>query len=185
LRIGRGDALIVVDPQTDFCPGGALPVPGAQEIIAPVNRLIGEAVEAGAVVAASRDWHPADHISFRARGGPWPPHCIGGSEGAKFHRDIILPADALIISKGVERDADQCSALSQPETIAFLRQNGVRRLIVCGLALDVCVRATAIDAAAAGFETHLALGATRALTAEGARAAIRDMAAAGVIVEDG
>ncbi len=181
MRFGQGDALIVVDMQADFGPSGALAVPGADRIIAPINKLIQEAVEAGAIVIASRDWHPLNHISFHRRGGPWPEHCVRETEGANFLSTLRLPRSAWIVSKGIDPNDDQHSALFAPATIASLREHGVRRVIVCGLALEVCVRATALSAVAAGFETHLILEATRPLTKTGAVAAINEMSAAGVI----
>lgn len=103
MRLGRGDALIVVDLQRDFCPGGALPVPGGDEVVPLVNGLVEETTATGACVVASRDWHPLGHTSFHDAGGPWPQHCVQGSEGAQFHADLRLPPDALIISKGEAR----------------------------------------------------------------------------------
>jgi nicotinamidase/pyrazinamidase len=184
LRFGQGDALIVVDMQADFCPGGALAVPRGNEIIAPINSLIAQAVEGGALIVASRDWHPPDHISFHGRGGPWPEHCVRESKGAEFCAGLRLPQSALLVSKGADPERDEHSALFAPATIALLREKGVRRIIVCGLALEICVRATALDAIRVGFETHLMLEATRALTPEAGAAAAREMAAAGVIVRE-
>jgi nicotinamidase/pyrazinamidase len=93
-------ALIVVDVQRDFCPGGALPAKRGDSILPSVNRYIAEACDAGMSVYASRDWHPAVTTHFQAYGGEWPPHCVQGSPGAEFHRDLRLPSDAIVISKG-------------------------------------------------------------------------------------
>src|SRR5436853_5435959 len=99
-----GDALIIVDVQNDFCPGGALPIAGGDEVVPVLNRWIEAAVMEHVPVYASRDWHPADHISFHQQGGPWPPHCIQDSEGARFHPELQLPNSVIKITKGVRFD---------------------------------------------------------------------------------
>src|SRR5579862_1185464 len=106
----RGDALLIVDVQNDFCPGGALAVEKGDEVVPVLNKWIEEAQRLGVTVYASRDWHPAGHISFRPRGGPWPPHCIQGTSGAAFHPDLKLPANVQIISKAQDPDEDSYSA---------------------------------------------------------------------------
>src|SRR5512143_2676939 len=98
--LGLKDALIMVDVQNDFCPGGSLPVAGGDQVVPVLNRWAEAAAAAGALVVASRDWHPPDHMSFVAQGGPWPPHCIRDTTGARFHSQLALPLQALIISKG-------------------------------------------------------------------------------------
>ncbi|HXY57533.1 MAG TPA: nicotinamidase [Methylocystis sp.] len=183
MRFRQDDALIVVDVQRDFCPGGALAIAGADEIIPTINRLIGEATAAGAMIVASRDWHPTGHASFRAQGGPWPEHCVAGSVGAEFHKYLRLPPETLVLSKGADRDRDQYSAFDRTDLIEALRLRGTRRVVVCGLALDVCVRASALDAAQAGFETHVALEATRPITMAAGEAAKTEMTEAGVSVD--
>ncbi|HYA80835.1 MAG TPA: nicotinamidase [Methylocystis sp.] len=183
MRFRQDDALIVVEVQRDFCAGGALAIVGADEIVPTINQLIGEATAEGATVAASRDWHPKGHVSFEARGGPWPEHCVAGSEGARFHEQLRLPEDALVVSKGADPEMDQYSAFEGTGLIDLLRRRGTQRVFICGLALDVCVRASALDAARAGFETHVLLSATRPLTQAGGEAAIREMTCVGVIVE--
>src|ERR1043166_10328535 len=102
----RGDALLIVDVQNDFCPGGALAVPAGDEIVPILNRWIAEAEAAHVPVFASRDWHPANHISFKPRGGPWPPHCIQNTPGSQFHPALKLPPDVRIISKAETSDVD-------------------------------------------------------------------------------
>lgn len=184
MRLKPGDALIIVDLQRDFCPGGALPVAGGDEIIPLVNALIEEAVAAGVCVIASRDWHPPGHASFHDAGGPWPPHCTQGSEGAQFHADLRLPPDAIIISKGKALDRDQHSAFDGTGLADQLRRLGVRRVLIVGLAQDVCVHATAFDAVTAGFETHVRLSATRPLTSRGGRDAVEALRHADVVIEE-
>jgi nicotinamidase/pyrazinamidase len=183
MHFRRDDALIIIDLQRDFCSGGALPVPGSDDILPHVNRLIEEAAKAGALIVASRDWHPKRHASFHSRGGPWPEHCVQGKTGANFHHELRLPQDALIISKGADPDKDQYSAFEGTGLSEELRRRGVRRVVICGLALDVCVCASALDAVRAGFETHLALNATRPISEAEGRNAIDRMTRAGVVVE--
>src|SRR5260370_27326625 len=106
----EGDALVVVDVQNDFLPGGALAVPHGDQVIPAVNRYVKAFTQAGLPTFATRDWHPPHHCSFRERGGPWPPHCIAGSVGAEFAPGLRLPASTVIISKGTELDRDAYSA---------------------------------------------------------------------------
>ena len=178
-----GDALIIVDVQRDFCPGGALPIPHGDEVVPVINAWVEAARKAGVPVFASRDWHPADHLSFKPQGGEWPDHCVQGTEGAAFHPDLKLPSEAEIITKGDRLDKDQYSAFDATGLADALRRLGVKRVFVAGLAQDVCVRATALDAVRDGFETHLVAGATRPVTAEGGRAALAEMRGAGVTVD--
>lgn len=185
MRLKPGDALIVLDIQRDFCAGGALEVPDADSILPTVNALILEAVAAGAPIVASRDWHPPGHASFREAGGPWPAHCVQGGAGAEFHPDLRLPQQATIVSKGEAPERDQLSALDGGELAEHLRGLGVRRVLIVGLALDVCVLETALDAVVHGFETHVRLSGARAITPEGARAAVEKMRSAHVVIEAG
>ena len=174
-----GDALFIVEMQKDLCPGGRLPVEGGDEIVPVINRWIAAAVAKGVPVYASRDWHPAGHISFKEAGGLWPPHCIQDSDGAKFHPDLALPDSTVIVTKGVRFDQDQYSAFDQTGLAVQLRKDGIRRLWVAGLAEDVCVRATVLDACREGFEVVLLEKGTRAITAEGGEKARREMQDAG------
>ena len=185
MRLRPGDALFVVDLQRDFCPGGALAVAEGDKIVPLANALIEEAGAAGARVVAVRDWHPPGHASFQEKGGPWPPHCVRDTDGARFHPDLRLPKDAIFISKGTALEHDQYSAFGGAELADRLRGLGVRRVLIVGLAQEFCVRETALDAAAAGFETHVRLSGTRPITAEGGRKAVEDLRRVGVIVEDG
>ncbi len=177
-----GDALLVVDVQRDFCPGGALPVPDGDAVVPVLNRWLAAAEEAAAPVVASRDWHPADHCSFTDQGGEWPPHCVRESPGAAFHPDLALPAPAVIVSKGTESDRDAYSAFDGTGLADDLHRGNVKRLWIGGLAQDVCVRATVVDACEAGFTVHLIPGGSRPISAEGGQAALREMAAAGADV---
>lgn len=179
-RIGHGDVLLIVDVQNDFCPGGALPIAGGDAIVPRVNALIDEATWARALVVASRDWHPENHVSFSAQGGPWPRHCVQNGRGAAFHRDLKLPSSALIVTKGDRSDSDQYSAFDRTGLADELRRHKANRVWVCGLALDVCVRATALDSLAAGFPTLLVTSASAPVTAEGGAAVLDELARAGV-----
>jgi nicotinamidase/pyrazinamidase len=176
------EALIVVDVQNDFCPGGALAVPHGDEVVAEVNRLAGEAD----FVVATRDWHPPDHGSFEANGGPWPPHCVRDTEGAALHPGVDAGRIDAIIDKGTAVDRDGYSAFEDTGLERLLRERGVTRVDVAGLALDYCVRATALDALRAGFEAVVHRGATRAVDVhpgDGDRA-VAELRDAGVTVVD-
>jgi len=174
-----GDALLIIDVQKDFCPGGALPVEGGDQIVPVINRWIAEAMANDVPVYASRDWHPLGHLSFKERGGPWPPHCIQDSDGARFHQDLALPSSTIIVTKGVRFDQDQNSAFEQTGLAVQLRKASIRRLWVAGLAEDVCVLATVLDACREGFEAILIQNATQPITSEGGKKARRQMQDAG------
>jgi nicotinamidase/pyrazinamidase len=170
--------------QIDFCPGGALPIESGDQVIPVINNWIEDFIEQGLPVYASRDWHPGDHLSFIPEGGLWPPHCIQDTPGAAFHPELRLPASAVIITKGVRFDQDQNSAFDQTGLKTHLGRKGVNRLYVAGLALDVCVMATAMDARRAGLEVLLIMEGTRPVTADGGAEALDRMKAAGVTVVD-
>jgi nicotinamidase/pyrazinamidase len=154
-----GDALLVIDMQVDFLPGGALGVPKGDEVLAPVNRLLRVFSDQRLPIFASRDWHPENHCSFTARGGPWPPHCVAGTPGAAFSSQLDLPAGAIVVSKA---DAAY-SAFNGTNLADRLRKRGVRRVVVCGLATDYCVLNTVIDAREHGFEVLVVPEAMRAV----------------------
>jgi len=159
----QGDALLVIDMQVDFLPGGALGVPNGDEVLAPVNRLLRLFSNQGLPIFASRDWHPENHCSFAARGGPWPPHCVAGTPGAAFSGQLDLPAGAMVVSKADSADADAYSAFNGTNLAAQLREREVRRVVVCGLATDYCVLNTVIDAREHGFEVLVVPEAMRAV----------------------
>ena len=159
VKIGKGDALIVVDVQRDFCPGGSLPVPKGDEVVPVLNEYIERFRKVGAPIYATRDWHPPDHKSFREYGGDWPPHCIRGTRGAEFHPDLKLPDDTIVISKATERDKEAYSGFEGTNLKENLKSRGVKRVFVGGLATDYCVKSTVLDALRYGFETFLLLDA--------------------------
>ncbi|MBE0617624.1 MAG: isochorismatase family protein [Proteobacteria bacterium] len=180
-----GDALIVVDVQVDFCPGGALPIPEGDQVVAVLNPWIEAARQRRLSVYFSRDWHPVRHVSFQDQGGKWPPHCLQGSAGARFHPDLFVPPDALLVTKGVRLDKDQSSALDETGLAAQLRRDGVRHIWVGGLALDVCVRATVLDLLdLAGPTVAVIRNATRPVDRTEGESAERAMRQGGARVEE-
>jgi nicotinamidase/pyrazinamidase len=186
MGLGLGDALLIIDVQNDFCPGGALAVPEGDKIIPVLNQWITEANAKGVPIFASRDWHPRNHISFKERGGPWPPHCVKGTFGAAFHPDLRLPPDGEIVNKAEESDKDSYSAFGGTDLADRLREANVKNIWIGGLAQDYCVRATALDAIHNGFTVHLITGATRAVNvhAGDGQKALDEIRDAGAILEE-
>lgn len=179
IRFEPGDALLIVDVQNDFCPGGALPIEQGDAVVPVLNRWIEAAREQATPVIATRDWHPVDHCSFEHRGGPWPVHCVQDTPGAKFHPDLNLPADAIRVSKGTRFDQDAYSAFENTGLAGELRRRGIQRLWTGGLAQDVCVLDTVLAGAAEGFDMRVIREAMRPVTAEGGLEAERKMREAG------
>jgi nicotinamidase/pyrazinamidase len=165
-ELDQHTALIVGDVQNDFIPGGALPTAGGDQVVQPLNSYIQLVTQAGGKVFASRDWHPENHTSFRSRGGPWPPHCVQNSWGAQFHPDLRLPADARILSKAYDPDLEAYSSFDGTGLASLLREGGVTRVLVGGLATDYCVYNTILDALKLGLETWLLTDAIRAIDAQ-------------------
>ena len=184
----QGDALVVVDVQNDFLPGGALPVPGGNTVIPPLNVAIRAFGEAGLPVFATRDWHPSDHCSFVDRGGTWPTHCVAGSDGAAFAAALDLPASAAVVSKAVRSDREAYSGFAGTDLSKRLSEQEVGRIFVGGLATDYCVLNTVLDAVAEGFDVIVLEDAVRAVEVEsgdGARAIGRMREAGAVFVPTG
>jgi nicotinamidase/pyrazinamidase len=155
IGIDKQTTLVVVDIQNDFCPGGALPVKDGDKVVPVLNKYIERFRKAGAPMLFTRDWHPPDHSSFKAQGGPWPPHCVQNSEGAKFHRDLLIPPDGEIVSKADKRD-EAYSFFQGTDLAEKLKERGIKRLLVGGLATDYCVKETVLDGLKHGFEVfHL------------------------------
>jgi nicotinamidase/pyrazinamidase len=169
----KHDALILVDVQQDFLPGGSLAVPQGDEVVPVLNHYIEQFQAAGLPIVATRDWHPADHCSFQAQGGIWPLHCVAGTAGAEYAPGLQLPDTALIVSKATRPEADAYSGFDATDLATRLRDAGVKRLFVGGLATDYCVLNTVRDALAAGFQVVLLRDAVRAVNrqpADGAEA---------------
>ena len=196
------DALIVIDVQNDFCPGGALAVAGGDEIISRINGLMGEF----ATVVLTQDWHPANHASFAANHpgatpfsliqmpyGPqvlWPTHCVQGTKGAEFHADLRTDPAQMIIRKGFRAGIDSYSSFfendhSTPTGLeGYLRSRGITTVTLVGLATDYCVAYSALDAARLGFRATVLEGACRAIDLNGSLAEAQNkMRAAGVALE--
>ena len=173
-------ALIVVDVQNDFCPGGTLAVPHGDEVIEPLNRQIDKFLERGAPVYKSRDWHPPTTKHFAEYGGTWPVHCVQNTKGAEFHPALKDDPRINVISKGLG-DKDCYSAFDETDLASKLRQEGVEEVVVGGLATDYCVKNTVLDALKHGFKVKALENAMRAVEVypgDGDRA-IDEMRAAG------
>lgn len=181
---GAGDALAVVDVQNDFLPGGSLPVPGGDAVIAPLDYCLGLFQGLGLPIFATRDWHPERHCSFQSEGGPFPAHCRQGTAGARFADALIVPASAEIVSKAAERGRDAFSGFDGTGLKERLEALRVRRLFVGGLTAEYCVLETVKDARRAGFNVVLLEDAVRGLERrEGdSKRAINEMAGYGAAV---
>jgi len=174
------DALIIVDVQNDFCPGGALAVPEGDAVVEPINRMAADAE----LVIATRDWHPADHSSFAAQGGPWPEHCVEGTPGAELHAGLDRERIDVVVDKGRDRSTEGYSGFEGTNLASLLRDGRVDRVHVVGLALDYCVKNTALDAAREGFDVVVHRDASRAVNVkpdDGDRA-VAELEAGGVRV---
>lgn len=193
-------ALLIVDVQNDFCPGGALAVPNGDRVIEPLNRIISHLSlfpgAKGWLIVASRDWHPAEHCSFKEQGGLWPPHCIQDTSGACLHRNLnVHTLNGVVVEKGFKRNEDSYSAFGGSVVLSHMGTFGIRfsleeilkkltieGVYIGGLATDYCVKATALDAVRNGFKTYLLTDACRAVNVKpGDEAlALNEMANAGV-----
>ncbi len=175
-------ALIVVDTQRDFCAGGSLAVPDGDAVIPPINALIKKFQADGKLIFLTRDWHPADHSSFADQGGLWPPHCVAGATGAAFHPDLLACPEATVVSKATEREGDAYSGFDGTLLRAQLLAAEVTDVLICGLASDYCVKATAIDAVKAGLATTVLTDAIRGVDVQpgDSQLALDEMKAAGV-----
>lgn len=160
------DALLVTDIQIDFLPGGALPIEGGNTIIPVVNTYIKRFEAANSPIVASRDWHPLNHISFKAQGGLWPAHCVQGTKGAEFSPALKLPKNVRVISKAADPNREAYSAFDGTNLDSELQRLGVKRLFVCGLATDYCVVNTVLDACDLGFETVVLMDALLGIDAK-------------------
>jgi nicotinamidase/pyrazinamidase len=176
------ESLVVVDVQNDFCAGGALEVPDGDAVVEPINRLM----EQFPFIVATRDWHPPDHLSFKQQGGPWPPHCVRDTGGAQLHPKLHSSQIDAVVDAGREPQDEGYSGFEHTDLERLLRDRGVDTVHVAGLALDYCVKETALDARRAGFDVVLHLGATRAINVHPGddQRTLEQLRAAGVRVVD-
>ena len=156
LNFTAKDALLVVDVQVDFLPGGSLPVANGETILRPLNRYIQMFSQRGLPIFFIRDWHCHNHCSFSNSGGLWPPHCVSNTPGALFHPQMLMPSEnSHIVSKGLQANKDSYSGFQDTELLTLLQNQGIRRVFVCGVATEYCVKATVMDSLEAGFTTVL------------------------------
>lgn len=189
--MARKPALLVVDVQNDFCPGGSLAVPEGDSIIPRVNGTIKLFVRRGLPVLVTRDWHPPRTKHFKEYGGAWPPHCVQGTKGARFHPDLRLPKDAIILSKGMDPEQDSYSGFQAfnsggRDLESVIHDLGIDELFVCGLATDYCVRATALDALRRGIHVRVFNDEIKGVDLKpgDSAAALEEMRTAGVPITD-
>jgi nicotinamidase/pyrazinamidase len=176
------EALLIVDVQRDFVPGGALAVPDGDEVL----DRIGELLDSNdfELVVATRDWHPPNHSSFDEQGGPWPPHCVQGTDGAELHPSIPREKVDVIVDAGYEPDLEGYSAFEATALEDLLREHDIERVIVVGLATDYCVKHTALDALKASFEVVVDTQGVRAIDAQpgDSEKALRELEGAGAAI---
>ena len=175
-------ALVIVDFQNDFTPGGALAVPGGDAIADRVNELAAD--ERFDVVVATRDWHPEDHGSFEAQGGPWPVHCVQGTDGAELHPALDRARVDVVVDKGQDPETEGYSGFQGTELAELLRERGIDRVTVVGLATDYCVKNTGLDAVREGLEVEVDSSAVRGVNVEpgDSERALHELRAAGAKV---
>lgn len=177
LALGSGDALLIVDLQKDFLPGGSLAVPGGEKVIGPINRYLAKFVQRNLPVFVSGNYHPPHHCSFSAQGGRWPAHCVINTNGAAFAENLSLPDSANVVRKGTETDREGYSAFEGTDLQMRLCAIKVLRLFIGGLATDYCVLQTSRDALRLGFKVFVLQDAIRAVNArpEDGRQAEKEM----------
>lgn len=183
--------LVVVDVQNDFCPGGSLAVPGGDQVVPVLNRYLQSFLEEQRPVIATRDWHPEKTSHFNTYGGPWPPHCVQGTDGAKFHPALNLNDQVVIVSKGTDPEEDSYSGFQGKDEAGIklselLRERNIKRLVVGGLATDYCVKYTVLDGLKEGFAVVVLREAIRGvnLKPDDSTKAIGEMVAAGAELAD-
>lgn len=163
IQLTAGDALVIVDVQKDFLPGGNLAVPGGDAIVPILNNAIGLFEQLELPIIAIRDWHPPDHCSFLAQGGPWSPHCVAGTAGAEFATELRLPGTAHIISKATTPNAKAYSGFDGTPLQELLQTLKVKRVFIGGLATEYCVRNTVFDALQFGYTAFILIDAVMAI----------------------
>lgn len=182
LKLTKSDALIVVDMQLDFCPGGALPVPEGDKIIPNLNRYIQLFEEENLPIILTRDWHPKDHMSFKDQGGLWPKHCVKNTEGAKFHPGLKLSKKMVVISKATKKNQEAYSGFKNTDLKKILKKRKIKRLFIGGLATEYCVKETILDALNHNFTTFFLKDASKGLNLKESERATEEMLRHGAIV---
>ncbi len=180
MEVTSHDALVIVDAQNDFLPGGSLAVADGFRIFDPINRISPHFAN----VFATRDWHPEEHEFFQSKGGPWPFHCLAGTKGAEFSDRLNTQHIHEVVSKGMDPNTDGYSGFADTDLERQLHERGVTRVFVCGLATDYCVKATAVEARDRGFDVVVLTDAIAAVNAQpgDAAAALHEMEARGAIL---
>ena len=166
MDISSTDALIILDVQNDFCPGGTMPVMNGELVAAKLTLVAKKFIQKQAFVLATQEWHPEDHSSFFSANGQWPDHCIQLTSGADFHESLQLPMESIIVKKGKSKDIDAYSGFVDSKLRELLLEKGIARLFIGGLATDTCVLNTVIDAINFGYPTHVLTDAVAAYDIE-------------------
>lgn len=178
------NVLIVVDVQRDFCEGGALAASNTLALMAPLQRFIARARQQGSLIVFTQDWHPPDHSSFKQNGGEWPVHCVANSRGAELMPPLAAKPEDLLVRKGRDRNAQGYSAFESTGLAETLRKQNIQSVAVCGIATEFCVRATALDAQAAGLQTAVLTDLIRPVEAGTTKAALREIRDRGIETVD-
>ncbi len=173
-------ALLIVDIQNDFCPGGALGVREGDQIIPTVNEYVNLFIKKSLPVFVSRDWHPKDTRHFKGSGGPWPVHCVQNTRGAEFHRDFRIPKEAIILSKGSDSEMDGYSVFEAHDSkktpfLDLLKKMGIEELYIAGIATDYCVRMTSLDAFKKGLKVNVLSDAIKGVDEKDSKRAIDEI----------
>lgn len=183
LTLSKKDALIVVDMQKDFMPWGVLPVKDADKLIPTINRYVEKFESRGLPVFFTRDWHPENHISFKGYGGVWPPHCVANTDGANFHPHLKIPSDnKFIISKGTSPEFDAYSGFQGTVLDNLLKERGIKRVFVCGVATDFCIKNTAIGAINLGYQVFILLDGIKGVFENSSEEAIKILLEEGAVL---
>jgi len=182
IEVGTGDALLIIDMQRDFMPGGALPVAGADALLSVINACMRRFEGKGLPIFATRDWHPDDHSSFVTEGGSWPVHCVADSDGARFAEGLELPQDVHTINKGKQCALPGYSAFEATALHMQLQAQGVHCLFVAGVATEYCVLASVLDALELGYAVVLLGDGVRAVSAQDGAQALHDMQQRGAVI---
>ncbi len=176
----KNKALVVVDLQVDFCPGGALGVADGDKIIPTINKYVELFSKHQLPIFASRDWHPSETTHFKAFGGPWPVHCVQNTPGAEFHPDFRLPESAIILSKGTDPSRDGYSVFDAQDSdqkffLELLKERKIKELYVAGIATDYCVRTTVLDALKQGFKVNVLIDAIKGVSPQDSERTLQEI----------